>query len=163
MPERFEGRTAWNSVCRSGSASTCWNVKAQHCFCLWLWISSTIFLFSRMKCANIKTNVQHYSSQIFEMPNLSRRDITCRWWNARGIHHKSSISLLLIKAAEWAQVFSLFYSYVLMISRKTDKGVCIGLKRCPAGEKNVPPEELTQANAHKLMLKWELLNLTQLL
>lgn len=84
----------------------------------------------------------------------------------RGIHHKSSISLLLIKAAEWAQVFSTcrhFYSYVLMISGKTNKGVCIGLKRCPAGEKNAPPEELTQANTHKLMLKWELLNLRQLL
>lgn len=42
---------------------------------------------------------------------------------------------------------ALFYGYVLMISRKTNKGVCIGIKRCPAGEKNVPPEELTQANA----------------
>lgn len=61
MLERFEGRR-WNSVCCSGSAFTRSNVKAQHCFCLWLWISSTIFLFSRMKCANIQTNVQHNSS-----------------------------------------------------------------------------------------------------
>lgn len=45
---------------------------------------------------------------------------------------------------------ALFYSYALMISRKTNKGVCIGLKRCPAGEKNVSPEELTHANTHKL-------------
>lgn len=41
---------------------------------------------------------------------------------------------------------ALLYSYVLMISRKTNKGVCIGLKKCLAGEKNAPPEELTQAN-----------------